>query len=54
MSEDIKEYTVEEAVEKVKEIGLRYERQLELAEATAKIDRQRKVLREAQKPDTGG
>jgi len=49
-----REITTEEAVEKVKEIGLRYERQLELAVVKAKTDRQREILREAEKPDAGG
>ena len=54
MTEEVKEYTTEEAIEKVKEIGLRFDQQNKLAEAVARTNRQREVLREAQEPDTGG
>lgn len=51
--EEIKEMTTEEAVETVKEIGLRYDAQLRIAEAKARADRQREILGETQKPDNG-
>ena len=50
---DQKEYTLDEAIEKVKEIGFRYEKQLKLAEAAARIERERKIHREAETVDEG-
>ena len=38
-------YTIEEAVEIVKKIGLRFERQAKLKETAARIERERKIFR---------
>ena len=47
------ELTLEEAVKIVTEIGLRHEKQLEVAAARARADRQREVYREATAADPG-
>lgn len=48
-----REIKLEEAIKAVIDIGLRYEKQLELAEAAAKADRQRKIFGKAPESDPG-